>query len=269
MNQFDHVIRCVPNNGDTIWLECTSQTMPFGFLGNFTDNRPVLLIEKNGSKLAHTPRYDLQANHYQNKLEGKLQPDGSLVASVESHFVGLAFDQYQHLLTLSTKDQRKELLKQLDFPGLNLEQFELSAQRDFPPTLLEKLKLSSKPFASRSGNRLLVAPGTGFKFSILPERIITRKTDFELDRSVQFSDSIQIQLPEAYEVEFLPKAIIMNNAYGSYESTYQITAQTLLYTRNLRIKNGKYKAEEWNAFRDFFLNVSKADGTKLVLKQKP
>jgi hypothetical protein len=49
--QGNHAFLCLPQEKDTIWLECTSQKVPFGFKNSFTDDRDVLAITPIGGKI--------------------------------------------------------------------------------------------------------------------------------------------------------------------------------------------------------------------------
>ena len=60
--QGNHVILNIPNEGKDIWLECTSQTMPFGFLGDFTDDRDVLVVTPEGGIIKRTAIYKDETN---------------------------------------------------------------------------------------------------------------------------------------------------------------------------------------------------------------
>ena len=53
--QFNHVILCVPVEKRFCLVECTSQTMPAGYLGDFTSDRYALLVDETGWQIGpHT-----------------------------------------------------------------------------------------------------------------------------------------------------------------------------------------------------------------------
>ena len=73
---FNHAIACVPMKNDTVWLECTSQTNPCGYLGKFTDNRPALLAAPDGGHLVRTPVYDEKTNTVRKNIKMTLNTEG-------------------------------------------------------------------------------------------------------------------------------------------------------------------------------------------------
>ena len=52
--QGNHVFLYVPSKEKDYWLECTSQKVPFGYQGTFTDDRDVLIIKPEGGEIKHT-----------------------------------------------------------------------------------------------------------------------------------------------------------------------------------------------------------------------
>ena len=67
--QGNHIIIRVPMDSDTVWLDCTMNDSPFGFLDDFTDDRAVLLVNKEGGTIGRTPEYDESLNSLSVKLQ--------------------------------------------------------------------------------------------------------------------------------------------------------------------------------------------------------
>lgn len=56
-HQFDHVILAVPVDNDTIWLECTDQTIQPNTLSSYTRNKHALLISQSGGTVVKIPDF--------------------------------------------------------------------------------------------------------------------------------------------------------------------------------------------------------------------
>ncbi|RZL66005.1 MAG: DUF3857 domain-containing protein, partial [Pedobacter sp.] len=74
--QGNHIILCLPLKGDTTWLECTNQKIPFGYLGDFTDDRLVFACTPEGGKLLRTPKLTAQNNLQVRKVSLNIKDDG-------------------------------------------------------------------------------------------------------------------------------------------------------------------------------------------------
>jgi hypothetical protein len=90
-NQFNHVILSVPLPADTIWLECTSQTMPFHTLGSFTYNRDALMLTPDGGVVVHTPSSTADDNEQIRKADIQLNFDVS-TADIKTRYTGMQRD---------------------------------------------------------------------------------------------------------------------------------------------------------------------------------
>ena len=110
-NQFNHIIVCVPQPKDSIWLECTSQTLPMGYLSGFTSNRNALLVNENGGTLVHTPVYKKTDNLQIRKINASVNEEGKLTALINTKYKAQQQDELHGMLNAVSKERVGEILK--------------------------------------------------------------------------------------------------------------------------------------------------------------
>ncbi|MRR23375.1 DUF3857 domain-containing protein, partial [bacterium] len=199
-DQFDHIILCVPLQGDTVWLECTNQTIPFNFLGSFTSDRDVLLITPDGGKLVRTPlmRKSFMSTTGIINLERRGASRGSLTMTSG----GLAFDD-NRIFYGKTVTELKRLLNQ----GMDLGTF--SADTAFYREITESepvselsFDLSLNDFAVVAGTRIHFRPCLN-TFEHQPFDTISVKV-FEMEERI---DTIIYRVPTEYKPEYIPSPV--------------------------------------------------------------
>jgi hypothetical protein len=123
--QFNHVILAVPLQNDTVWLECTSQDIPFGYLGSFTNDRHVLMITDEGGKLVKTPDYPQDMNRKDCWANVEIAEDGAGEASIHSSYSGLLYDEVSGMINEDKLEQKKGYIKTWMFRILIWKDFQL------------------------------------------------------------------------------------------------------------------------------------------------
>src|SRR5690606_29921962 len=178
--QGNHVILAIPHNNNLHWLECTSQTLPFGFLGDFTDDRLALPIKPSGSQLVRTASYDHSQNLQSLKGSYTIDPAGTVTGSVAITSTGI---QYDNKMPLSVKPASAlpEFYKNYfsTAPNLKVENVKLTDKREIP-AFQEELSLKSERYASVTGDRLIFPVNLFNVYQNVPRRYRSRSNPMQI-----------------------------------------------------------------------------------------
>lgn len=264
---FNHAIACVPMEKDTIWLECTSQTESCGFLSDFTDNRPALLITPEGGYLVQTPKYDERANTIRRETQIALAPDGGARLQSTAVFSGIAQNIPAALADLHEEQRKKYLYERLNISDFEVVSLDLERKKERLPEVTQRLELAVPRFASPSGKRLFVP------LSALSEKVnlpaaadSTRHFPVQAhSRGLSEEDNLSVAIPEGYVLESQPAPVVLTSPFGQYELSVRVENQTLHIRRLLVWNNSIHPKEEFGTLMQFLKNVVKADKGKVVL----
>jgi len=149
--QFNHAFLCVPLKKDTIWLECTSQRAPCGFLGDFTDDRDVLLIDKERSKVVHTKVYNIEENKNIQSAHLKIDESGQGTAEIHNSYIGLKYDDMLPAYLADDTDKKRFISERMKFPNFQVLSFKYRENKNIIPSLEEMLNISFQNYLTQMG----------------------------------------------------------------------------------------------------------------------
>jgi transglutaminase-like putative cysteine protease len=266
-NNFNHVILCVPQARDTIWLECTSDMAEFGVLGPSTENRNALLITEEGGILVPTPVS--KPGQYQLKIVTTLalKEDGSgetqSVIKASGHFR----TYLEHYLTEKKDDQKVFLVRGLGFKQPN--EFDLKKKEDQDMHTSQLNMWLEKIPEFVAGNKMFISPRL-YKF--LRDRLPKtekRKLDFYFSNPFEHVDTTIIQLPAGFVMDALPTGKELSCAYATYTTRYWVNEeQKAIYsTAKLVLKQQRIPAASYAEVKKLFDEIQLDDAQRIVIKK--
>jgi hypothetical protein len=265
-NHFNHAIVCVPLQNDTIWLECTSQTIAPGYLGGFTNNRYCLSIDEDGGTLVHTPEYNMHDNLQARHIRATIDSAGSLAAKVNTKYTALQQDHLYGASTGLSKDNILEYLKQhLNLPSYDITDFNYFKIPGLSPEIDETYKIVSDNYAVISDRRIFIIPNILNRYQNKLEDYQQRTCDIVLGDEYEDVDSVEITVPVNYTAESIPDSINLTSKFGTYSCSVKVIPGKIIYYRVLKRNSGRFPASDAKEFASFLDKISKADRSKVVL----
>lgn len=265
--QFNHVILMVPLEKDSIWLECTSQRLPAGYLGSFTDDRTVLFVSEEGGKLGRTPAFTMQENCLITRATVEIGPDLSASIARDRTYSGLYFGgKYAQTLNQDETEQRRGIQRSMDLSGFDLQAFSYATLLDKDPCVKQHIEIEDDAFITPSGDYIMMKLNLVSSKLSLPTRVRDRKQELYIRRPGIYLDTIVYSIPAGIAVEQLPEPVKLASDFGLYQSEVQHDGDKLLFIRRFEFYNGCFPAERYADYYSYYKEITRADDLQVVLK---
>ncbi|MEM8585422.1 MAG: DUF3857 domain-containing protein [Bacteroidota bacterium] len=266
-NAFNHQMLYIPSHD--MYLECTSSLDPVGYVPESSCNRQALLITPDGGRLHPMPIPQPDDNIAEQSITIKINADGEADLALSGHYTGARQDMLRYIHANKSQEEQLEFLHNRDYlPALQNAGYELVVDPDSPEANLE-YSCRLDRYARKMGTRMFVPINRYFAFNDIPPADSERNFPIVLHRARRIVDTIRLELPEDMQIESLGEAVTeFSHDAGSYRSEIQQSENGVVWTRVLTLNPVELPAEAYEDLRDFYIQVGRADGRQLVLKEK-
>ncbi len=266
-NAFNHMILYIPS--EDLWLECTSNALPTGYLGGFTQNRDALVLTPAGGVLKRTPTENEKNSVQDNYTKVSLQdPLGNArIESIQRLKGRYAEHWYRIQVSENELKKRNEFaarwlnLVPNEFLGLNIHTDKKNPQAEISIDLAAK-------YGSKFGSRMNIPlhKTNPFKHNLSADS--SRTQPIWNEKAFTWRDSVLIQLPVDFQFEAIPNASEFSSQFGSYRKVFERKSdQVLLCFRELIMLPIDVPASSFADLLAWYNKVQTADLESVVAVQ--
>ncbi|MCE1190215.1 MAG: DUF3857 and transglutaminase domain-containing protein [Ignavibacteria bacterium] len=269
-NRFNHAMAVVPVLGDTLFFECTSQTIPPGMMSSSTQNRGALVLDGEQSRIIRTPSSTPDENLQVRVGTAIINSRGNADMSMTVSWYGTQRHQVCSLVdNESPEEKHKWVMNEINLPGAYIRSLEFSGVKEKAPSIVMHLSLLAQNYATMNGERLFVNPNIAGRSTYIPPVLEKRYSPILISSQTKDIDTIHIKIPEGYSIEALPSKTDISTAFAEYHSQITVINPTeLLYVRASMYKQDMVPAEKYSEYKKFFTDIAKADRAQIVFLAK-
>lgn len=266
-NQMNHVILQVPLPQDTLWLECTNPSLPFGYVHRSIAGHDALLIEPTGGKLHRLPTYPDSLNTQHIAAAITLSPSAEARMEVSETSRLFQYESEAGINYLEPNKQKDRLRSDITLSQADILNLRIDECKEATPSITIDYTAASKQYGQKTGNRLFI-PVNVFRKSFSVPTAKNRTHPIHINYGYTDTDSIRITLPEGYAIEGIPRTIDLKSKFGNFRSSIRIEGKEAVVLHHLFMRKGIYAPEDYAAFIDFRKQVALQYGARIVLKKE-
>ena len=268
-NQANHVILQVPLPGDTLWLECTAPTLPFGYVHNGIAGHDALLIKPEGGELCRLPSYPDSLNIQITSAVVELTPEGKSKVDVQQRSSLFQYEDNSGITDLPLNKQKDRLRSDISLVQADVSDIRIDEQSEAQPSIDIRYTVTTDKYGTQTGKRLFLPANIFHRgFSGAATTAAPRTQEVKVSYGYTDIDSIEIRLPEGFEIESLPAPVIQETPFGSFQSIILPAADKITILQRLHVKKGRYPKEEYANFIAFRKKAADQYKSKIIIRKK-
>ena len=264
---FNHMIVYLP--GQDKYLDPTSKGTKYGVLPG-DQGKKILLPESN--KLAKTPVRDAENSRALISQQVTLNQDGSAQIVYQEEYRGIYGYSYKRAYQKYTPRQQKRLIKKgisRGFSNAQAEGIQIEGVEELETELKIKISdLKAQQYAKPMGNMLSFKP---LRFSLgLNKYAASESRNYPLYFGFkrQAVREVEIDLPEGYQVNYLPENVEFENEIGKLRVEYQQQEGKVITNLNLIVDRHLIETDEYQAARELFNKAGTVEQNQILIEKK-
>jgi len=264
--QFDHAILLVPLEGDSLWLDCTSD-YPFGYTGTFIQGRKVLVVKENESHLTTIPALTVEDVLTSRKGTFLFEGKTTLKEEIYTSFNGPDFEDLHYYHTRTGQDFKQYVVRNYFVSGqLSPGEPELIYDHRDSTSIHLSLEVSSTSLAKLYGEEIVLKV---LELDIPEfEKPEYRKLPVQLDFPIALRDSFLIHPPPGFTPDELPPDIHLDTSFGTYDFTCKTEGKDIIVDKKFILFDQRVDTALYGAFYKFISTISMYESNRIVVFKK-
>lgn len=263
----NHVILQVPLPGDTLWLECTSDKVPFGFIHNQIAGHHAIVIAPSETQFVQLPDYPDSTNVSCNTVKVLFGTDGNAEIKVTNYNTLKRYNEFIGFNSLKENEKIDGIRKKIQLPKATVSQLQVEEIDTAHPAIILNYNINASPYGANTGNRFFV-PLNVFRTNNFNLRKQKRINDIRIANGWRDRDDIEIVLPEGITIEYLPPPVVIESSFGYFHSKVLQNENRIKIQQDFLLKSGIWSACEYRDFYNFIDKLYNIYKDEIVLKKE-
>lgn len=261
----------ISKSGQYYFLDATSDYTPFGYPSSMIQGKEALISKgPSAFEIKQVPVLDKEKNFMTDSMTIVL--DNNMIAgSGTSSLMGYpkVFGGYE--LDRAEQDDVKKYVTKLLGKGSNkffLDNYEVSdlLNRDKPTRLTYDFRIAD--YFQKIDNEIYINLNLNKDFYNAFINKDTRRSPLESDYKYVKYESISLQIPDGYTVEYLPENAQHDGPLLGYQIAYEVKGSKVLFTKKIYLDYLLLEPARFEAWNESVKAVSEVYKESIILKKK-